>query len=131
MIGVVADQIGNPTSALDIADAILNVARALRRRRDNANLYGTFNLVGSATASWADFAEAIFAEAARLRGCKPVAVSRIATSQYPTPARRPANSRLDVGKIAAVYGVVVPPWRSALPPIVERILRESQGSVGA
>jgi dTDP-4-dehydrorhamnose reductase len=130
-VGVVADQIGNPTSALDLADAILNIARLLQRRGDDANLYGTFNLVGSATATWADFAEAIFAEATRLGGRKPVAVSRITTSQYPTPARRPANSRLDTGKIAALYGVVIPPWPSALPPIVARLLRESHGSVGA
>ena len=120
-IKVVADQRGSPTSALDIADAILAIAARLRERPSDPGLFGVFHLVASGEASWADFAEAIFAEAQR-HGRKPVAVERIGTSDYPTPARRPANSRLDAAKLQDVYGVRLPDWRASLAPCVARLL---------
>ena len=123
-VSVVADQTGQPTSALDIADAILNVCHMLKAQPDDEHLFGNFHLAGDGAVSWADFAEAIFAEV-KSRGGHPVAVTRIATSRYPTPARRPANSRLDTSKLATVYRVVLPPWRSSLPPIIERLLQNS------
>lgn len=122
-IGVVADQQGCPTSALDIADAVFAVARNLVERPGEASLRGVFHMSASGEAVWADVAEAIFAERERLGG-KPVAVKRIATADYPTPARRPANSRLDCGKLAAGHGVVLPAWRASLPTCVERLLRD-------
>ena len=93
-VGVVADQAGSPTSALDIADAIFTVARNLTAQTDDARLRGVFHMSAAGEAVWAEVAEAIFTERERLGG-KPVAVKRIATADYPTPARRPANSRLD------------------------------------
>lgn len=122
-ISVVADQIGNPTSALDIADGILKVAANLVGSNDAA-LRGVFHMTASGEASWADFAERIFAASAALHGPS-ATIKRIATAEYPTAAKRPANSRLDCGKIARVHGVTLPDWRHSLPKVVERLLTAS------
>lgn len=122
-VGVVADQQGCPTSALDIADAVFAVARNLAARPQDASLRGIFHMTAAGEAVWADVAEAIFTERERLGG-GPVAVKRIATADYPTPARRPANSRLDCSKLARVHGVSLPEWRGSLRACVERLLRE-------
>ena len=121
-IAVVADQIGNPTSALDIADGVLQVADNLAADRDPA-LRGVFHMSGRGEASWADFARAVFAASAA-RGGPSAEVKAIGTSDYPTPARRPANSRLDCTKLAETHGVVLPDWREALPPVVGRLLAD-------
>lgn len=120
-VNVVADQWGSPTSALDIADAILEIARRLRAAPRDPSLYGVFHLVGSGEATWAEFAKAIFAEAERW-GRSPVGVAPIATSDYPTRARRPANSRLDTARLQEVYGIRLPDWRASLAPCVARLL---------
>ena len=120
-IRVVGDQWGAPTSALDIADALILMARKLSEQHDDPALYGTFHMTGSGETSRAGFAEVIFAEAAD-RGRHAVTVEPIATSQYPTPAARPANSRLDVGKISRAYGAVLPDWRKSVRSSVARIL---------
>lgn len=122
-IGVVADQAGCPTSALDIADAIFAVARNLTGRPNDASLRGVFHMSAAGEAVWADVAEAIFAERERLGG-KPVAVKRIATADYPTPARRPANSRLDCSKLARAHGVRLPEWQGSLRACVTRLLAD-------
>lgn len=122
-VGVVADQHGCPTSALDIADAVLAVARNLVARPQDETLRGIFHMSAAGEAVWADVAEAIFADRERLGG-KSVAVKRIATTDYPTPARRPANSRLDCGKLAARHGVTLPAWRGSLATCVERLLKD-------
>jgi len=119
-VGVVADQLGNPTSAIDIADAVLTIAARLRS--DSAqHLRGVFHMTGAGEANWADFAEAIFAIAERY-GRKPVRVKRITTADYPTPAKRPPNSRLDCGKLARLYGVALPHWRRSLDACVSHLL---------
>lgn len=123
-IGVVADQIGNPTSALDLADAILGVARNLVARPEAAELRGVFHMVAEGEAAWADVAEAIFAERAAA-GHGSVAVKRIATADYPTPARRPANSRLDCSQLAQIHGIRLPDWRGSLKACVDRLITES------
>ncbi len=120
-VGVVADQAGCPTSALDIADAIFAVARNLTERPDDAGLRGLFHMAAQGQAVWADVAEAIFAERERLGGTA-VRVKRIATADYPTPAQRPANSRLDSSKLSATHRVLLPPWEDALLVCVRRLL---------
>jgi dTDP-4-dehydrorhamnose reductase len=119
-VGVVADQRGNPTSSLDIADALIAIAA---RMKDDASpgLRGVFHMTGSGEATWADFAEAVFHEAAA-RGRRQTRVKRIATADYPTPARRPANSRLDNEKLARVYGVRLPEWRRSAAACCDRLL---------
>jgi dTDP-4-dehydrorhamnose reductase len=120
-VDVVADQWGAPTSALDLADALIAMARRLVGEPDNASLYGAFHATGSLYTSWAGFAAAIFAQAAML-GRRPVAVTPISTAQYPTPAARPANSRLDAGKLHRVYGLALPEWRSSAQHCVKRLI---------
>jgi dTDP-4-dehydrorhamnose reductase len=124
-VSVVADQRGAPTYAPDIAEALIAIARKLTSEPDNADLSGLFHMTNSGEATWADFAEEIFGEAARL-GCEPVAVRRIATQDYPTPARRPANSRLSNAKLARVYGVALPDWRASVRVCVGRLLGERE-----
>lgn len=118
-VSVVVDQVGNPTSALDIADGILKVAENLVADRDPA-LRGVFHMTASGEASWADFAAGIFTASAAHGG--PVArVRPIPTADYPTPARRPANSRLDSGRIAKVHGVWLADWHGSLETVVARL----------
>ena len=119
-VGVVADQHGNPTSALDIADALLVIAA--RIASDAAPvLRGVFHMTGRGDATWADLAEATFAAAER-HGRKAVRVRRICTADYPTAAKRPANSRLDNSKLLRTYGVILPDWRPSLSGCVDRLL---------
>ncbi|RKE79239.1 dTDP-4-dehydrorhamnose reductase [Rhizobium sp. AG855] len=119
-LSVVDDQQGNPTSALDIADAIVTVARNLLQDRAST-LRGTFHLAGRGAASWADFAAGIF-ETSRLMGGPSAELARITSADYPTAARRPANSRLHTAKLASVHGVTLPDWQSSMRTVVSRCL---------
>jgi dTDP-4-dehydrorhamnose reductase len=119
-LGVVADQMGNPTSALDIADTVLRVVERLKDDRAS-DLRGVFHMTSNGGTSWAGFAEAIFAASVAIGG--PAAkVRHIPSTDYPTPARRPANSRLDCTKLAGNYGVDLGHWTQAVDPIVTRYL---------
>lgn len=121
-VDVVDDQHGNPTSALGIADGILAVASNLLDS-DAPQLRGIFHMTGSGSASWADFAMEIFAASARHGG--PAAfVGRIPSSAYPTPARRPANSQLDCGRLERTHGVRLGDWKRATAETVARLVRE-------
>lgn len=121
VLRVVADQVGGPTSALDIADGILTVCRNLKFHPDDPMLRGTFHMGPSGSGSWADLAELVF-ERLVAHGGKTVAVERISAADYPTPARRPANSRLDSRLIAERHGIVLPDWRRSVTAIVDRLL---------
>ncbi|MEO5586475.1 MAG: dTDP-4-dehydrorhamnose reductase [Novosphingobium sp.] len=118
-IAVVADQVGNPTNALDIADGILRVAGNLVTD-PNPALRGVFHMTARGEATWADFAEATFA-ASGVRGGPQTKVRRITAAEYPTLAARPANSRLDCSLIETVHGVTLPVWRAALETVVARL----------
>jgi dTDP-4-dehydrorhamnose reductase len=115
---VVADQHGCPTNADDLADAVLAVAAAMRQ--PGAGYGGIYHAAGSGETTWHEFACAIFA-AARPLGRKAPPVEPIGTADYPTPARRPADSRLDCGKLAATFGVRLPDWRGSLDRAVRAI----------
>jgi len=118
-LGIVGDQVGNPTSALAIADGIIQVA-ANMVADSSPDLRGTFHMTAPGEASWADFAQAIFAASAA-RGGPSASVRSISTADYPTPATRPANSRLDCGKIARVHGVTLPDWHTSLDDVMDRL----------
>lgn len=124
-LNVVDDQIGNPTSAQDIADAVLAVGRNLLTSNDAA-LRGVFHLSGTGEGSWADFATEIF-RLSQLQGGVHAVVGRIPSSDYPTPARRPANSRLDCSKLAEIHAVTLPDWRLSTEHVVKQLLAEGQG----
>jgi len=124
-IAVVADQVGSPTSALDLADGILDVCRKLVAHPTEPTYRGIFHIAGTGSASWAELASEVFVESAR-HGGPTARVRPIGTAEYPTPAKRPGNSRLDCGRLAAVHGVVLPPWRSSLGTCVRRLIEDLQ-----
>lgn len=119
-INVVSDQWGAPTSALDIADAVITIAKRLSTDPD-PRFRGVFHLTASGEASWADFAEFIFSQLRDQSG-KAVGVQRVSSSQYPTAAKRPANSRLSNEKIRQTYGLVLPDWKQSVKTTLDRLL---------
>ena len=112
-LDVVEDQIGGPTPATAIADACLTMARQLAQAPDKAGIY---HFSGAPDASWKDFAEAIFARAGLA-----VQVTGIPAAAWPTPAARPANSRLDCTRIRASFGIERPDWRRALDAVLAEL----------
>jgi dTDP-4-dehydrorhamnose reductase len=126
-VRVVADQRGNPTSALDIAGAVLAVAARLHEGGEQETR-GVFHMTAAGEASWADFAEAIF-EASGRAGGPSARVNRITTPDYPTPAKRPANSRLDCSRLERIHRIRLPDWRESLQVVVERLVQS--GASGA
>lgn len=122
-VGVVADQYGNPTNALEIASGILRVAQNLVANSDVA-MRGVFHMTAAGEASWADFAEAIFAASHSHNG--PTArVRRITTAEYPTRAVRPTNSRLDCSHIRDIHDVVLPDWRKSTADVITRLVSDT------
>ena len=117
---VVADQQGCPTAARDLAVAILAVVARLRDGwRDS--YAGVFHAAGTGATTWHGLAEAIFQDAAQYGHPVPV-VDAISTADWPTPARRPPDSRLDCTKLAQVFDVRLPPWRAAVSRTVAELL---------
>ena len=115
-LGIVADQLGGPTYAGDIAAALLKMAQ--QASAPGFADWGIYHFAGEPHVSWCDFAKAIFKVAGE-QGvlAKLPEVKGIATSDYPTPASRPANSRLDCSKIKQVFGIAPSDWQAALQRI--------------
>ncbi|MFM9842955.1 MAG: dTDP-4-dehydrorhamnose reductase [Dongiaceae bacterium] len=109
-IRVVQDQIGGPTPADDIAWAIAQIAARIAA---GPVPWGTYHYCGAPAVSWCEFARAIF-EVHRAMTGKQVAVEPISTNEYPTAARRPANSRLDCAKVRGAFGIEQRPWQAGL-----------------
>lgn len=120
-LGVVADQQGCPTAAADLADAILAIASRIAVTGWDASYGGVFHAAGTGETTWHGLAVAVFEASARHGGRMPV-VNAIATSAYPTPAKRPANSRLDCTKLERVFGVRLPAWRDSVDRTVDAII---------
>ncbi len=118
MLRVVDDQHGSPTHAADIAAGIITVARALA---GGAGICGVFHMTAGGETTWYGFAKAILATSARLGGPS-VPVEPIATADYPTPAARPKNSRLDCTKIAEAYGIHLPHWQGRVESCIAAAL---------
>lgn len=125
-LGVVADQHGCPTAAADLADAILAIASRLAVTGWDPAYRGVFHAAGTGETTWHGLATAVFAASARHGGKVPV-VNAIETSAYPTPAKRPANSRLDCGKLERVFGVRLPAWRDSVDRTVDEIMAAEAG----
>ena len=119
MVRVVADQFGNPTSALDIADGILAIAPRLVGDVP-ATHFGVFHLAGTGTTHWAGFAARVF-ETSRALGGPWARVEEIKTSDFPTRARRPANSRLSTERLREMFGWQAPDWRLSCDTVVRRL----------
>ena len=107
---VVDDQRGCPTSAINIAETLLTIAA-------QAGPAGTYHFVNSGEASWCDLARFVFDRAGM-----DVAVEAIATADYPTPARRPANSRLSTEKLQRTFGIQPRPWQDAVGEVVDALM---------
>lgn len=112
---VVGDQVGGPTPARDIAKACIIICERLKADQSAS---GTYHFSGAPDVSWADFARVIFKEADMT--CK---VEDIPTSAYPTPAKRPANSRMDCTQTQDTFGISRPDWRQA----IEKVIKELDG----
>lgn len=119
-LGVVADQHGCPTPAPAIADTVWRLAQRLADSDDAAD-FGLFHYCGDEATTWFGFAQAILDEAAAL-GRSVGRARPITTADYPTPARRPAHSVLDCGKLARRHGIAAPSWRLALRTILPGML---------
>lgn len=109
-LNVVADQVGGPTPAAAIADALITCARAMLGGQPG----GLHHFSGAPDVSWADFAREIMGRAGL--GCT---INDIPTASYPTPARRPANSRLDCTSLADEFGIGRPDWRAGLAEVLQ------------
>lgn len=115
-LGVVADQVGAPTPAHFIANATAEIVR------QGVDASGTWHLTAAGQASWHEFARAIF-EQAHAAGRLPRVprVRAIGTSDYPTPARRPAYSVLDTSRLRADFGITPPSWRQGLQDVIGQL----------
>ena len=120
---VVADQRGCPTAARDIASAILAIAARVAEGW-RAEYAGVFHMAGQGETTWHGLATAVFEDAAR-HGRPMPTVHGIATADWPTPARRPPDSRLDCTKLDRVFGLRLPPWRDSVARTVEEVLAGS------
>lgn len=111
-LSVVADQVGGPTPAAALADALFSCARKLVSGSDG----GTYHFAGAPDVSWAELARAVMTGAGL-----PCAIQDIPSSAYPTPAVRPGNSRLDCASLARDFGIDRPDWRADLPGILDEL----------
>lgn len=116
---VVADQRGCPTAAGDLAAALTRIATGLIE--DPEAPTGTYHFVNDGEATWWDLANAVF-ETASAHGRRAPQVAAITTADYPTPAPRPANSRLDTEALRRAFGIAPRPWRIAVDEIVATLL---------
>ncbi|PWW00236.1 dTDP-4-dehydrorhamnose reductase [Hoeflea marina] len=124
-IQVVDDQLGNPTSALDLADGL--VAAARRALYPGFSAWGIYHMAGSGAASWAGFAAQVLDESRRSGG--PYAtIEPIPGAQFVTAARRPTNSRLDTARAASVFGSGLPDWRLSVAAVVRRLAADSRAA---
>ncbi|CAM3169293.1 dTDP-4-dehydrorhamnose reductase [Paracoccus nototheniae] len=110
---VVADQIGGPTPAADIASAALTITAAMQGDPAKG---GRYHFAGAPDTSWAGFAREIMAQAGL--GAE---IADIPSSDYPTPAARPLNSRLDCSRIAQDFGIARPDWRAGLARVLDQL----------
>lgn len=120
---IVADQTGAPTSAPDIAEGIVTVARGLATGQGRAGIY---HMSAGGETTWHGFARAIFVHALQHGLKTPARVLPIPSFEYPTPAKRPMNSRLNCGKIEREFGVALPGWEDGLARVMDRLL-ETEG----
>lgn len=124
-LNVVADQFGSPTSAALLADVTAHVIREAQGPQRDLFPYGVYHLAAGGVTNWHEYASYVI-ERARSAGCPiavpPGALYPIATKDYPTPARRPANSRLDTQKFQKTFGLRLPDWKEGLDHILDQLL---------
>jgi dTDP-4-dehydrorhamnose reductase len=122
-LSVVSDQFGCPTSATDLAAAILAIAEHVFKASQPA--WGTYHFCGGGITTWHRFAETIFEIASRIQSAKPPVVRPITTLEYPTQAERPAYAALNCDRIRHSFGVKQKPWQQSLEEVIKRIFSEN------
>jgi dTDP-4-dehydrorhamnose reductase len=122
-INIVDDQIGAPTSSIELANATRTIVDGVASGRygEPAAWTGIYHMTCRESTSWCGFARAIFAATTRLRDGRQPAVTPIATTSYPTPARRPLNSVLSNHKLGHSFRVQLAPWDAGLRYVLEQI----------
>lgn len=123
-VRVVSDQYGCPTSAHDIAAALRTIT--LRMIADPGAPTGVYHFVNAGETTWAALAREIFSASAQMGGAH-TEIEPIRTAEYPTPARRPVNSRLSTEKLSRDYGIQPRPWQTAISEIIAEL--QAQGTV--
>lgn len=121
---VVADQFGAPTSAALLADLTAHLIRQHQRKGSDAFPYGTYHVVAGGETNWCDYARFVIAEAlaaGRQLKVTPEAVSPLTTADYPTPAKRPTNSRLDTARFRTAFGLNLPHWQEGVRHVLQQI----------
>lgn len=124
-LSVVADQFGAPTSAALLADLTAQLLRQYQRTSEDGFPYGTYHVAASGETNWCDYARFVIREAlvsGKVLKAGPDAVLPLTTAQYPTPAKRPGNSRLDTSRLRATFGVQLPSWQEGVRQVLNQIL---------
>lgn len=127
-LNVVADQHGAPTSAALLADVTAQLVRQRQREGDKNFPFGLYHLAAGGETTWCDYARFVVSEtlaAGRSLKLSPDAIRAISSPEYPTPATRPANSRLDTKKLRSRFEIKLPDWQSGVRHILQQILRDS------
>ena len=115
-LNIVDDQIGGPTPATAIAEACLAIAKWLKT---DDTLSGAYHLSGYPNVSWADFASTIFSRSGQHPN-----IARVPTTDYPTPAQRPLNSRLECSSLEEAFGLRRPSWENALDTVIPELMEQ-------
>lgn len=124
---IVADQSGAPTWARDLAQATLSAVAVWRKREWDDSLSGLYHLTAAGRTNWHQYAEEIVRLARQYDAalaCKPLRIRAIATHEYPTPAKRPANSALANDKIKHAFGIALPEWQDSLAECMRLLLEQ-------
>jgi dTDP-4-dehydrorhamnose reductase len=129
VVRVVADQHGTPTAGADLAGALLEMIRQVLAEQGEASP-GIYHVAGSGETTWLGFAEAIFSGWAR-RGHRVPNIQAIAAADWPGPARRPRDSRLDCSKVTGTFGIRLPDWKDSLDRCLDLVARQHQDALGA
>ena len=123
-LNVVGDQFGAPTSAALIADVTAQIIRQYQKFCPDGFPFGLYNLVATGETNWCDFAKTVIAaahDAGKPLKLRPENIRPITTAQYPLPAPRPANSRLDIHKLQETFGLYLPMWQEGLNHVLQQI----------
>jgi dTDP-4-dehydrorhamnose reductase len=127
-LSIVGDQIGAPTTSIELARATHAIVTGIVAGRFGSpqQWAGLYHMTCAGQVSWFGFAKAIFARAGKLPGAKTPALTPIATKDYPTPAARPRNSVLSNAKLLEQFGVQLPPWETALDEVIEVLRKQAK-----
>jgi dTDP-4-dehydrorhamnose reductase len=128
-LSVVDDQCGSPTTSIELADATYNIVRQVMGGKLSGpeDWAGLYHMTCSGATTWCGFAQAIFARAGKLLDGRVPDVTPIASSEYPTPAKRPHNSVLSNAKLKERFGVQLSPWEAALDAVIGQLSKAGPG----